>query len=245
MKKAIILLLISVLLLIVSRLGISVLPLGFLEKAFSFRLGLARQEDELGRLRQEKLALLARLVDQEKLLAENEALRIQLSAKKPDLLRKTTQKLLPASVLGVTNFLILDKGREDGVKEGQTVIFKNMLVGQVVATSSHRSRVNLPISSQSKIPAKTERGTLGIVVGQDGGMLFDHVAISEMLEEKDLVFTKGSFTSLQEEVGDGLLPDFFIGEVGKVRKSEASLFQQAELRGPLDVKRLTTVFIVL
>lgn len=237
MKKIVILLLLSFLLYGADKLDWLGRPKGVLERAFSFRIVLpVSQGDplELQKLREENLELLSKITDQKNLISENQALRIQLGAPR----QRQGQKFLPAKVLGGnSNLLIIDKGKASDLQVNQTVVYKNTLVGRVVSLSENRSRVELVTSEESKIPAKTEKGALGIVNANQGTLILDNVTLSEKLEVKDLVFTAGSI--------DGFIPDLLIGEVKKVFKSESALFQQAEIESPLDFKRLEMVFLVI
>ncbi len=237
MKKLIIFLFISLVIFGADRTGLLKMPKGALEKIFSFQfifpaspLG-GPQNQDLKRLREENLVLLGKLTDQRNLELENEALRAQLGAP-----QRVSTKFIPTRVLEAnTSFLIIDKGQADGVRLGQNVVYKNILAGKVVSVSQNRSRVELPISSTSKISAKTNRNALGIITGGGGAMTLGKVTLSETLEEKDLVFT----------TQDGeFLPDLLIGEVSKVFRDERALFQQAQLQNPLDFKKLEMVFLI-
>lgn len=236
MKKLIIFLFISLVIFGADRAGLLKMPKGALEKIFSFQFVLPAsplggpQNQDLKRLQEENLALLGKLIDQRNLELENEALRAQLGAP-----QRVSVKFIPARVLEAnTSFLIIDKGQAEGVRLGQNVVYKNILVGKVVSASENRSRIELPTSSTSKIPAKTSRNALGIITG-GGTMTLGNVTLSEVLEEKDLVFT----TQDSE-----FLPDLLIGEISKVLRDERALFQQAQLQSPLDFKKLEMVFLI-
>lgn len=228
--KALILLILAITIFASDHFGILNAPKGILEKTFNIP-GVVRQQDtELVKLKEEKISLMSVIRNQRELELENDALRIQLGAPK-----RTTRKLLPARVLaGNTSFLVIDKGTLDGVLLNQTVIYKNVLVGQVSAVSTNRAKITLSTNQNIKIPAKTNKAQ-GIVQG----MVLDNVTISEILEEKDLVFTSPSGSE------EGILPDFLIGEVEKVIKNESALFQLAQIKSPVDFAKLEYVFIVL
>lgn len=230
MKKLITLLFILAVIYAADKNGFLNAPKGALEKIVSFRIAFPENQ-EIRKLREENLELLAKITDQRNLQLENEALRAQLVAP-----QRAAQKFLPARVLSAnTNFLTIDKGRTDGVKIGQNAVYKNILTGKVISLSENRSRVELPIKSESKIPAKTSRNALGIVLGTGGAMILENVTLSETLEVKDLVFTAGN---------QDFLPDLLIGEITKVSRDERALFQQAQIQSPLDFKKLEMVFLI-
>lgn len=237
MKKLIVFLFVSLIIYTADRTGLLKIPKGTLEKIFSFQIIFPAlplggpQSQDLKILREENLELFEKLTNQRNLELENEALRAQLGAP-----QRASAKFIPARVLEANaSFLIIDKGQRDGVKLGQNVVYKNILAGRVVSVSENRSRIELPISSTSKIPVKTSRNALGIITGGGGTMTLGNVTLSETLEVKDLVFTaqNGEF-----------LPDLLIGEVSKVLRDEHALFQQAQLQSPLDFRKLEMVFLI-
>lgn len=237
MNTAITVLFLSLLLFSLDRAGVISGPKGSLER-FLNNFGRVNfpQNARIDELREENVELLSKIKNQRELELENNALRSQLNTGE-----KLSQKLLLAKVLsGNINFLVIDKGKEDGVSGGETVIYKNILVGKVVSVSVNRARVELPTSQSSKIQAKTSNGSRGIIVGQAGAMLIDNVTLSESIQEKDLVFTARANSSEGE-----ILPDFVIGEVERVFKSESALFQQAKVQSPLDFGNIQFVFLVL
>lgn len=245
-KKVVVLLIFSLSLYGADRLGWLDSAKGLFEKALSVRLALPQQFDnqELQRLTEENREFLSHIVDQRNLINENQALRIQLEAKAVG--SKTIQEVVPAKVVGGSfNFLTIDKGKSSDIKIGQTVIYKNILVGRVVAVSQNRARVELPTATGSKISAKTDRGAVGIVTGQGGTMILENVTISDNLEAKDLVLTSATLEEKPDGSISGFPPDLLIGVVDNVIRDARALFQQGKIRSPLDFKKLEMVFIVI
>lgn len=237
-KTAAILLVLSIILFAFDRAGWLASPKGFLERALSFSIIFPtfNRDQQLENLRQENTKLLSQLVNQQNLANENQALRIQLGAKRGN---STLQdkNLLPAGVLAVnTDYLTIDKGGEDGIKEGATVVYENILIGRVVSLSTHRSKVELITHFGNKIVAKTQKGAWGIVgVTGGGGLVLQNVTLKETLEVGDLVVTGP----------DSFLPDLLIGQVTKVLREESALFQKAQVKSSIDPRFIETVFIVL
>lgn len=178
---------------------------------------------------------------------EIQALRDQFAVTSP-----RSSSLLPAQIVGLKAFLpgyslpeqiIIDKGQSDGVKKDAVVIYKSSLVGKVSLVRSHLSVVDLSFKKGFSITATTaETGALGIVKGQgDGELLLDNVVLSDTLKKDDQVLTKGSTSS----DGIGASPNLILGKVVSIEKKPSSLFQTAKLARPIDVTRLTTVFVQL
>jgi rod shape-determining protein MreC len=100
-------------------------------------------------LRTENLQLLEKNYDLESKLSkikeienENKILREQAGVKN----ETSAQNLLLARVIGIpfnneNSEVMIDRGEEDGLKVGQTVIYKGFLVGSVVDVFAHRATV--------------------------------------------------------------------------------------------------------
>ena len=215
-----------------------------------FSVYAAATQSELSPLEQleEKIveleAKLASTKEQEKEIA---ALRDQFSQPTPH-----PRSLLPVRIVGMKAFIpgfslpeqiVIDKGGKDGVPKGAVVIYKNNLLGKISTTQDHIAVVDLTFKRDFSITATTlESGALGVVKGQgEGELLLDNVVLSDTLKKGDLVVTKGS-TNLD---GAGATPGLIIGKIVSVEKKASSLFQTAKVEGPLDITRLSTIFVQL
>lgn len=225
--------------------------LSFLEKpvsavqSFSYNL-LQRvtgaESQRIKELENERLELLSRVADFEKLKKENAALSDQFQTSHPQSVR-----LLPAKVIGapgfvpgvsVPNFLILDKGAKDNVKVGLAVVIKNNLVGIISKVSENLSRVDILNNSNLSFTAKTENAAYGVVKGGDT-LTIDNILLSENVAKEELVLTKGDL----ENNGIGIPADLIVGKIASVEKHPSDLFQKAEIRSFIDFRKLSTVFV--
>lgn len=197
------------------------------------------------KLKEENLALAKKLIDQEKLLSENKALHDQFQIEKPRSL-----DLLPAGIVSSPRFipgifspefLVIDKGTDEGIKVGNGVVFKNNLVGKVTKTSKFLSQVTLLTNPNLKFAAKTEKGTFGVLKGEGNGDIFlDNVLLSDHLSKGELVVTSGDLKIDQT----GFPPDLIIGKIVSVSSNPSDLFQRAKLQTLVDFSSLTKVFII-
>lgn len=198
-------------------------------------------------LKQENMDLVKIIVDQKKLKDQNTALLDQFQTNYPNSL-----DLTPAEVIGAPGFisgmsvpekLILNKGEENGVKKGDTVIIKNNLVGTIEKISKRSSVVSLVTNNSSTFAVKigVDKNILGAVKGQGAGeMLLDNVLLSDNLKKGDIVLTKGDIN----EDGNGYPQDLTVGKVLSVDKSPSALFQKADIVSFVDFSKLTTVFVI-
>lgn len=198
-------------------------------------------------LEEEKISLIKKLADKEKVEADNKALRDQFQTLSP-----RSANLVPAQIVGAPGFLpgvwavqtlIINRGENDGVKVGYAVVYKDNLIGKVIKTTNFLSSVSLITNSSSSFTAKTlETNTLGVVKGQGANeLIFDNVLLSETLKKDDLILTKGDLNQKQE----GFPPGLIVGKIVSVSKKASDLFQKAEIKTLVDLTKLSTVFIIV
>lgn len=215
---------------------------GVYSKITDFGLSSKMQE-----LKEQNVLLAKQLVDKNKLVEDNKALRDQFQTENPK-----SSSLLEADVIGAPGFipgisvpetLILDRGENDGIKVGDAVIYENNLIGKVVKTSAFLASVDLISNQSSTLTAKTlSAQALGVVKGQGGGgIILDDVVLSDTLQKEDLVLTKGDVDSN----GIGTPPDLVIGEITSVSKFPSALFQKASLKSKINSSKLSKVFIIV
>lgn len=179
------------------------------------------------------------------LLIENATLRKELSATKllvaeQTVISPTTYNLLPATIIGTSRYLIIDKGVESGLKVGMPVIFKDSLIGQLKEITLGRSTVILTSDPDSKISSMIQSSgvkTKGILTGQFGhALLLDKILHQEPVAVGDLVYTEGLETILPK----GLV----LGSVAEVYTRDNEVFKQARVKPIFDASSLDLVFII-
>lgn len=203
------------------------------------------ESEEMKKLREQNNAFRKAVVDQKELQKEVEALRDQYQSTEI-----ATNTLLPASIIGMQfspggntqpTTMIIDRGRVHGVKVGTVVVYENNLVGSVGSVSERTARVDLIINRRISFSATTTKtGALGVIRGGEVGILFDSVVLSDKLEINDIVVTKGSVN----EAGLGYPPGLVVGTIIGISKRASALFQAAEIKSPISVTQLSTVFLM-
>lgn len=180
------------------------------------------------------------------LLSENADLRRKLTEKDALLsqslsLDPKTYNLLPARPIGLERYLLLDRGKNSGVKVGQAVIFKDNFIGRIVSVSEKGASVRLSKDPDSKIAAFSldkDGRARGVLVGQFGQeMILDKILHQEKIFEGDLVYSEGLEVSLPR----GLI----LGKVEQVLERENEIFKQAKVSQLFDLRDLELVFIIL
>lgn len=208
--------------------------------------GVSFVDERIKSLNEENQSLNQRLSDYEKLKKENASLMDQFRTT-----NDLNQKLIPANVVGAPGFvpglsspefLIINRGEEDGVLESDAVVYKNNVVGLVDKIYPHLSKIRLITNSKSSFTVKVgEKGILGVSKGQgEGTVVVDNVLLSEEIKEGDVVLTGAN----KQEEGVGLPPNLIVGRIQSVDKIPSALFQQAEVKQLFDVSKIDTVFIL-
>ena len=146
--------------------------------------------------------------------------------------------LLPAGVVGFERYLLLDKGAKEGVKAGQTVLYKQLLVGKINKVFDHQSQVLLLTDPSAKITViSTKNKSKGVLEGTFGtGLTLTHVVSADSLEPEETLETWG---------GQDYPERFLAGKILEIAKKESELFKTAKVAPLVDYNKLTTVFVLL
>ncbi len=166
---------------------------------------------------------------------ENKSLKEQLGV------RDTSLKIVSAShpvgkgIFGSKSILEIDKGGQDGLKIGDFVVIKNILLGSVINVTDHLSSIQLLTDPDTKIPAVTESGAQGLLIGSFGSeVVLTEVVQEDSLKPGDLVYTSG-----KDLYPKGLV----VGEVSKVNKVNKELFQKATIKPLLKPEDLDLIYV--
>lgn len=214
---------------------------------FFHSYSIGERGSELEKLKKENRSLQVQVVKIKALEKDNQALRDQFAITTP-----RSKTLLPAFIVGMPAFLpgvsivdeiIIDKGSRDNVKVGNSIVFKDNLIGRVVKTSPHLSVVDLLNHKKISFTAKTAvTGALGIIEGTGvEAIVFKNVLLSDALRKGDLVVTKGDIQS----DGLGFQQNLIVGKIVSINKKASALFQSAEVERLVDVIELEMVFVMI
>ncbi len=178
-------------------------------------------------------------------VSENAKLRSQLAQSQALLdqentLDPRTYNLIPARPIGLDRYLKIDKGSNDGVKNGWALIFKDNYIGQVVNVSAKQSSVRLLTDPDSKLSAfsiGSSGRAKGLIRGDFGfEIVMDKILHEEKITEGDLVYSEGT---------EGFLPrGLILGRVTQVRELQNEVFKQAKIKPIFDVRDLELVFLI-
>src|SRR4051812_32073739 len=145
---------------------------------------------------------------------------LQVSKNLPSDAKTVTARVIAHSPTVWYSTIVINKGRNDGLRVNQPVITAGGLAGKVVATTGGSARVALITDASSAVSAEVmPNGASGIVKPEIGGkdLILDFIPKNSRVHRGDTVITSG-FRS-----GDGELASLFprgipIGKVGSVNQ---------------------------
>ncbi|PIR43102.1 hypothetical protein COV24_04420 [candidate division WWE3 bacterium CG10_big_fil_rev_8_21_14_0_10_32_10] len=149
--------------------------------------------------------------------------------------------LIEAKVIGQKRikknvYLVVDRGLEDNINEGDSVSFNGFLVGIVESTTTRQSTIRTINNSDLKIPVESAKtGALGIF-NCEFECVVDEVLTSDEVYDGDLFIASGSGGKIKR----GLL----VGSVSKYESEPQELFKKIYIKNSIDTSRLSRVFIV-
>ncbi|OGZ43877.1 MAG: hypothetical protein A2719_02850 [Candidatus Ryanbacteria bacterium RIFCSPHIGHO2_01_FULL_45_22] len=194
----------------------------------------SRRAEEIRQLRLKNQILETERVFGENIKRENEELRAVLGR------TEDRTKLVYARVVGhsssrVDDFLVVDAGEREGVKKDMPVLVAEgtIQIGTIADVASHTSVVRLLSHVGEKISVSLpESGVLSVATGQGAGVLEIQVPASIPVRKGEPLFSVGP-------------PDYMLGYIEQIEKSDAGPFQIARLSHPITLTDVRRVYIVI
>ena len=205
------------------------------------RLGrLTTVEADNDQLRRENAELRAEVIVLREAQIENENLRRQLNYKSA----VPHFQLLSAEVIGrdpsnLLQYILIDRGRIDGIEPGMSVLTAEGLVGRVSEVSAASSKVMLITDPSSSVTAmiQSSRAT-GVVQGHSAHELaMRYIPQLAEVAPGDIVLTSG--------LGGNLPRRLPIGQVVEVSHQDVHMFQEAQVIPAANLADLETVMVLL
>lgn len=135
--------------------------------------------------------------------------------------------------------IVIDKGKEAGVKENMPVINASGLVGRVVSSSSDFAEVLLIIDQNSAVDSLIQRSReRGILKG----VAIDRCTLEYMVKSSDVAVGDKVITS---GLGGVFPKGLAVGSVSSVNEVPGELFKDVEVRPAVDFSKLEEVLVIL
>ncbi len=171
---------------------------------------------------------------------ENKQLREQLSFFQQNTLSHTGADVIGKNIEPLSRSIILNKGYEHGVQEGDAVIVNNgIFVGVVMKSNQRTSIVRLINDNQSTIGATVinKEQSIGLIEGGFGvSVRMKFIPQNELISIGDIIVTSG----LNDSIPKGLA----IGTIEIVEKEVYQPFQEAIVTPLVDLDKITVVSII-
>lgn len=171
----------------------------------------------------------------------------QVSKEAIETAKQSNFSLLAVKTIGLdsaNDFILIDKGLEDGIAENMPVISsQKVLYGKVFKTYKNFSKVMLISSTASTIDVQIQNNDLleppiyGAVKGKGRLSLYlDLVSSDSEIKEGDTLITSAL---------EGIFPrDLLVGRVINSSKNDLKPFQTAEIQPFFDVKNIDNLFLI-
>jgi len=150
-------------------------------------------------------------------------------------------KLVPARIIqrdpiAFLDYIIIDKGANDGISAKAAVVYNNVLVGQVGEVFSTTARVILITSKDSMIQAMLQYSrSNGLLKGGISGLYLDNIVLDTEYKAGENITTSG----LGGDIKQGIL----IGKAGKAQSYSSGIFKSIEVQPLADLSKLEMVFV--
>ncbi|MBI5970044.1 MAG: rod shape-determining protein MreC [Deltaproteobacteria bacterium] len=182
------------------------------------------------------------------LRSENNRLReeINLSRRLKDLLEyrdaakfdTTGANILSYNANDWSRTVLINKGKDDGIRKDLAVITPAGVVGRVIETGGKTGSVLLNTDSRSNIDVYVQRTRVkGVAEGNgNGGMALKYIRLDDDVMVGDMLLTSGI---------SGIFPKGLpVGEIVRIEKGKDNFFIYIEARPAVDFKTLEDVLVV-
>jgi len=135
--------------------------------------------------------------------------------------------------------VVVNRGSQDGIREGLPVVALNGVVGRVIKIGATSAKVLLLTDHASAIAATIQRSRARGVVKGGGGNLcsLEFASRQDDIKLGDIVITSG--------IGGVYPKGIPIGEVTMVKKGEYGIFQTVTIRPSVNLSRLEELLVLV
>ncbi|CAH0526862.1 rod shape-determining protein MreC [Vibrio hippocampi] len=190
-------------------------------------------------LKREVLRLKSDLILFDQYREENQRLRELLGSSFIRDEKKMVTEVMAVDTSPYRHQVVIDKGKIDGVYEGQPVINEKGIVGQITFVGAHNSRVMLLTDSNSAIPVQVIRNDIRVIASGNGTIdeiQLEHIPTSTDIQTDDLLVTSGL---------GGIYPEGYpVAYVNVVERDNRREFANIEARPVVDFDRLRYLLLI-
>ncbi len=171
-------------------------------------------------------------------MVQNQSLRKML-----ELPALTEDRLIATDVIGKTttelrNYATINRGTEDGVREGMACVTDAGLVGLIIGASPHYAVVQLLLNRDTRVAAKVYRSAVDGMIQWEGETQLSLKNVPKTFDVKvgDLVVTSNYSLRYPANV--------VIGAISDVRDEQNSLFQRVLVEPAVNFNTLEQMYVI-
>lgn len=190
-------------------------------------------------LEAENARMQAQIVELQQQLVEFEILSALLEFARAN----PEHQYIGASIIGrdpspFLNYIIINRGADDGLRRGMPVVTQNGLAGRIVQVTAGAARVSLITDPITRINVRVEPSRSAAVLT---GSITGDITIEQIPQDADvnpgnLILTSG--------LGGNYPSNIIVGQVTSVRSRENALFQSASVQPVTDFSDLSIVLVI-
>jgi rod shape-determining protein MreC len=150
---------------------------------------------------------------------------------------------IAASVIGrdpspFMQYILIDKGSNDGIRRGMPVVTQQGLVGRIDAVTANAARVMLITDQNSSVNIRLQATQVeAILLGsQTSDLTVENLPQDVQIVEGDLVLTSS--------LGGTYPANIFVGQIQVIHKAQGQLFQSASMQPVVSFNALQAVLII-
>ena len=196
-----------------------------------------RQENAL--LRAENSSLQTQIIELQQQLAETRILSalVDFARANPEN-RYQAAAVINRDPSPFMQYVIINRGSDDGLRRGMPVVTQQGLVGRISAVTAGAAHVQLITDPASIVNVRMEPSqSPGVLTGSiSGDLALDMIPQGDNVQAGDLVLTSG--------LGGSFPPNILIGQVSGVRSRDQDLFQRAAIQPVVDFSQLEIVLVI-
>lgn len=135
-------------------------------------------------------------------------------------------------------YVIINRGSDDGLRRGMPVVTQQGLVGRIAAVTSGAARVQLITDPASIVNVRLEPSAASAVLSGSisGDIALDMIPQGASVQAGNLILTSG--------LGGSYPANILIGQVTGVRSRDQDLFQRASVQPIVDFSQLSIVLVI-
>ena len=199
----------------------------------------ARLVEENALLHDERLVLSSKIQKFEILEAENKRLRAMLQSSERLDERVLIAELLAVDLQPFRHQIVINKGKREGVYDGQPIVDANGVMGQIVHVGPFSSTVLLLTDPTHAIPVQVNRNGLRSVAvgtGQSHILHLEHLSNNVDIKEGDLVVSSG--------LGSRFPPGYPVGVVQDISRVPGDPFAKVTIIPSAHLEKSREVLLV-